>query len=104
MIDPKPLLPKLFFILKIIFALTLVFILSMFLSGIILGIAPAFDIYNLLAFLFIGYFSAKFYQLSVKQNYIFLLATVILSVASPTTPGLFALILILPALKLFKLI
>ena len=100
----KSFLPKLLFILKLLVALALVFILSMFLSGIILGISPTFDIYNLLTFLFIGYFSAKFYQLSTKQNYIFFIATVIISLTIPTTSGLFALLLIPPILKLFKLI
>lgn len=69
--SPQSLLPKLFFILKLLVALALVSFLSMFVTGIFSALNPNFDVITVLIFIFISYFSGKFYQLSTKQNYIF---------------------------------
>lgn len=99
------------------FLILIVLILSSFLAALIAGVfmaiggnigtvdfTVAFDSSLTIAYLLLYYFLSSFYQLSRRQNYLYLLLAISLSFTTDFVQGSILLIVLPPILRKFRLI
>ncbi|MFA7301741.1 MAG: hypothetical protein WC069_05500 [Candidatus Shapirobacteria bacterium] len=95
---------KVLFVVKIIFAVILVAFISAFGSGLLTAINPLFDPTSALAYFVLAYFLGNLYHLNQKQNTIYFATSLFLSYFASFVSGSLFLLLIIPALKLARVI